>query len=105
MTNPPPKTPAERETARQLAYYQQLIDAEQGKSTSDITKMKAERAAEKLRQAQARAAAFQASPLAQQLVVPSEKTGLSKFTKTQLAVGALALASAGWLAYRKWGKK
>lgn len=95
-------TPAEREQARQVAYYQSLIDAEQGKATSDITKMKMERAQEKLRQAQQRQAAFRASPLAAQLAPP--KSGLSKFTKTQLAVGALALASAGWLAYRKWGK-
>lgn len=105
MANPVPKTPAEREQARQVAYYQALIDAEQGKSTSDITKMKMERAQEKLRQAQARQAAFQASPLAAQLREASpEKTGLSKFTKGQLMMGALALASAGWLAYRKWGK-
>lgn len=103
MANPTPKTPAEREQARQVAYYQQLIDAEQGKSTSDIAKMKMERAQEKLRQAQQRQAAFQASPLAQHLA-PEKATGFSKFTKAQLAVGALALASAGWLAYRKWGK-
>ena len=96
-------TPQEREQARQVAYYQSLINAEQGKSTSDVSKMKAERAAEKLRQAQQRAATFQATPLAQQLA-QAEAAEKPTFTKTQIALGALALASAGWLAYRKWGK-